>query len=325
MHGWLCESPTGAASLRWREWPTPEPAAHEVRVAIRAASLNFPDLLIVENKYQIKPPLPFVPGSEFSGVVDAVGPDVGHVHPGDGVIVVGSVGGFATHAIVRADGLIPRPPALSFEDAAAFALTYGTTHHALVDRGRLQAGETILILGAAGGVGTAAIQVAKVLGARVIAGVSSDPKAAFCLSLGADATICYERENLRDRIKALTGGRGIDVVFDPVGGDLTEPAFRSLNWRGRFLVIGFAHGRIPSLPLNLTLLKGADVVGVYWGDFVRREPEKHRAAMAELTAWYAEGRIKPVLDLVLPMERLPDAYARMASRQVCGKVILINS
>ncbi len=325
MRMWLCESPTGVAALRWIEVPTPEPRPGEVRVAIRAASLNFPDRLIIENKYQFKPPLPFVPGSEFSGVVEAVGPGVDSVHPGDAVIAVGTVGGFATHFIGKADGLIPRPAGFSFEEAAAFVLTYGTAHHALVDRGAVRPGDTVLVLGAAGGVGTAAIQVAKAIGARVIAGVSSDAKAAFARSLGADATICYGRENLRDRIKALTDGRGVDVVYDPVGGDLAEPAFRSLAWRGRFLVIGFAHGTIPSLPLNLALLKGADLVGVFWGDFVRREPAKHREALAQLSRWYSEGKIKPVLDQILPMERLPDGYARMAAREVLGKVVLVNA
>ncbi len=325
MRAWLCETPTGVAALRWQDLPTPEPGPGEVRIAVKAASLNFPDALIVENKYQFKPPLPFVPGSEFAGVVEAVGPGVETAGPGDEVIVVGNTGGFATHAIVRAEGLMPKPAGFSFEDAAAFALTYGTSHHALLDRGRLRAGETVLVLGAAGGVGTAAIQIAKAAGARVIAAVSSDDKAAFCLSLGADAAICYGRENLRDRIKALTEGRGVDIVYDPVGGDLSEPAFRSLAWRGRFLVIGFAAGTIPSLPLNLALLKGADLVGVFWGDFVRREPARSQEAVAELSRWYAEGAIKPVLDQVLPMERLPEAYARMAGRQVLGKLILVNS
>ncbi len=325
MRAWLCETLTGVAALQWKDLPTPEPQTGEVRVAVRAASLNFPDALIIEDKYQFKPPLPFVPGSEFSGVVEAVGPGVETARPGDEVIVVGNTGGFATHAVARAEGLIPKPAGFSFEEAAAFALTYGTSHHALLDRGRLCAGETVLVLGAAGGVGTAAIQIAKAAGARVIAAVSSDEKAAFCLSLGADAVICYSRENLRDRIKALTEGRGVDIVYDPVGGDLAEPAFRSLAWRGRFLVIGFAQGIIPSLPLNLALLKGADLVGVFWGDFVRREPGRNRDAVAELSQWYAKGTIKPVLDRVLPMERLPEAYARMAGRQVLGKLILVNS
>ncbi len=325
MRAWLCETPTGAMALQWRDLPTPEPQSGDVRVAVKAASLNFPDALIIENKYQVKPPPPFVPGSEFSGVVEAVGAGVDHVRPGDEVIVVGSTGGFATHAIARADSLMPKPAGFSFEEAAAFALTYGTSHHALLDRGRLRAGETVLVLGAAGGVGTAAIQIAKAVGARVIAAVSSDEKGAFCLSLGADAAICYGRENLRDRIKSLTEGRGVDVVYDPVGGDLAEPAFRSLAWRGRFLVVGFAAGTIPSLPLNLALLKGGDLVGVFWGDFVRREPGRSREVVAALSRWYAEGLIKPVLDLVLPMERLPDAYARMARRQVLGKLILVNS
>lgn len=325
MRAWVCETPTGVAALRWTDLPTPEPGPGEVRIAVKAASLNFPDALIIENKYQVKPPLPFVPGSEFSGVVEAVGAGVETARGGDEVIVVGDTGGFATHAIARAAHLTPKPAGFSFEEAAAFALTYGTSHHALLDRGRLRAGETVLVLGAAGGVGTAAIQIATAAGARVIAAVSSDEKAAFCLSLGADAAICYSRENLRDRIKSLTEGRGVDIVYDPVGGDLSEPAFRSLAWRGRFLVVGFAQGTIPSLPLNLALLKGADLVGIYWGDFVRREPGRSRDAVATLSRWYAEGTIKPVLDQVLPMERLPEAYARMAARQVLGKLILVNS
>ncbi len=324
MHGWSCESLIGVEGLRWRELPTPEPGAGEVLVAVHAASLNFPDLLIIEGKYQVKPPLPFIPGSEFAGRVGAVGPGVTGVRPGDPVIAVGSVGGFATHAIAKVADLTPKPTDLSFQDAAAFILTYGTAHHALIDRAVLRPGETVLILGAAGGVGTAAIQVAKAAGARVIAGVSTEAKAVFCTSLGADATICYGRDNLRDRVKAVTDGRGVDVVFDPVGGDLAEPAFRSLGWRGRYLVVGFAQGTIPTLPLNLALLKGAAAVGVFWGDFVRREPERHRAAVVQLGQWYTEGKIKPALDSILPMERLPDAYARMASRRVLGKVLMVN-
>ena len=325
MQGWFCESLTGVEGLRWRATPTPEPLAGEVLVAVHAASLNFPDLLIIEGKYQVKPPLPFIPGSEFSGLVEAVGPGVTNVRPGDPVVVVGSTGGFATHAIVPAAGLTPKPANLSLHDAAALMLTYGTAHHGLIDRAALRAGETVLVLGAAGGVGTAAIQVAKAMGARVIAGVSTEAKAVFCASLGADATICYGRDDLRDRVKSLTNGRGVDVVFDPVGGDLAQPAFRSLGWRGRFLVVGFAQGAIPALPFNLALLKGAALVGVFWGDFVRREPERHQAAMAELVQWYTEGKIKPALDSILPMERLPDAYARMAGRRVLGKVLMVNA
>jgi len=324
MHAWICDNPIGPEALTWQELPTPAPKPGEVRVAIRAASLNFPDLLIVQNKYQVKPPLPFVPGSEFSGVVEAVGDGVTHLKAGDAVAAFGSTGGFATHACVDAKLVMPLPRGFAFEDAAAFILTYATTHHALVDRAQLRAGETVLVLGAAGGVGTAAIQVAKAMGARVIAAASSDEKCALCRELGADATINYSRGNIRDALKELTGGKGPDVVYDPVGGDMAEPVFRSIAWRGRYLVIGFAQGAIPALPLNLALLKGASLVGVFWGDFARREPRANAKALAELAGWYAAGRIKPVIDSTLPMPRLKEALQRMGSRQVRGKIVLTN-
>ena len=324
MHAWLCENPIGVDALVWKELPTPEPAAGEVRVAIRAASLNFPDLLIVQNKYQMKPPLPFVPGSEYAGVVEAVGAGVTHVKVGDAVAAFGGTGGFGTHAVVAAALVMPLPPGFAFDDAAAFVLTYGTTHHALVDRAALKSGETVLILGAAGGVGTAAIQIAKAMGARVIAAASSDAKCALCRELGADATINYSTANLRDEIKRLTDGKGPDVVYDPVGGDLAEPVFRSIAWRGRYLVIGFAQGGIPALPWNLALLKGASIVGVFWGDFARREPKANAKALAELAQWYARGMVKPVIDQRLPMIELPKAFARMGSRTVRGKLVMNN-
>ncbi|MEP6873753.1 MAG: NADPH:quinone oxidoreductase family protein, partial [Burkholderiales bacterium] len=286
--------------------------------------LNFPDLLIVQNKYQMKPPLPFVPGSEYAGVVEAVGADVKQLKVGDAVAAFGGTGGFATHAIVNAALAMPLPKNFAFDDAAAFVLTYATTHHALLDRAALKAGETVLVLGAAGGVGTAAIQIAKAVGARVIAAASSDEKCALCAQLGADATINYSTANLRDEIKRLTDGKGPDVVYDPVGGDLAEPVFRSIGWRGRYLVVGFAQGGIPALPWNLALLKGASIVGVFWGDFARREPEANAAALAELARWYAEGKVKPVIDQRLPMVELPKAFARMGSRQVRGKLVMVN-
>jgi NADPH:quinone reductase len=328
MHAWLCTDPVGVDALRWQELPTPEPQAGEVRVAIRSASLNFPDLLIVQNKYQLKPPLPFVPGSEFAGVIDALGAGVAHLHVGDSVAAFSGTGGFATHACVSAALVMPLPAGFAFDDAAAFILTYGTTHHALLDRGALKAGETVLVLGAAGGVGTAAIQIAKAVGARVIAAASSDEKCALCRSLGADATINYGSSGgaaqLREQLKALTDGKGPDVVYDPVGGDLAEPVFRSIAWRGRYLVVGFAQGQIPSLPLNLALLKGASIVGVFWGDYARREPKANARALGELAQWYAQGRIKPVIDQRLPMTQLPQAFARMGTRQVHGKLVLTN-
>jgi NADPH2:quinone reductase len=324
MHAWICETLDGVEALKWKELPTPEPKPGEVRIAIKAASLNFPDLLTVRGLYQFKPPLPFVPGSEFAGVVDAVGEGVKHLKVGMPVAAFGGTGGFATHACVNASLAMPLPPGFAFDDAAAFVLTYGTTHHALIDRAALKPGETLLVLGAAGGVGTAAIQIGKAVGAKVIAAASSDEKCALCKEIGADATINYTSTPIRDALKALTDGKGPDVVYDPVGGDLAEPVFRSIAWRGRYLVIGFAQGGIPSLPLNLPLLKGASIVGVFWGDFAKREPAANAKALAELAQWYAQGKVKPVIDARLPMPQLPEAYARMGSRKVRGKLVMVN-
>jgi NADPH2:quinone reductase len=322
MHAWLCENPTGVDSLIWCERPTPEPAAGEVCIEVHAASLNFPDLLTVQNKYQIKPPLPFVPGSEFSGVVQAVGDGVRHVRPGDAVASIGVAGGFATHACVPGSQVLPLPAGFDLDDGAAFAFTYGTSHHALIDRGELRAGNTVLVLGAAGGVGSAAVQIAKASGARVVAAVSSADKAAFCTELGADMSIDLSSQPLRDALKAAQVVP--DVVFDPVGGELAEAAFRCIAWRGRYLVVGFAAGPIPALPLNLALLKGASIVGVFWGDFARREPKAFQQGMAQLFAWYAQGTVKPAIDTKLPMAQLPEAYERMASRRVLGKLLVVN-
>jgi NADPH:quinone reductase len=324
MLAWLCEAASGVDDLRWTELPTPEPGEREVLVRIAAASLNFPDLLIVQNKYQLKPTLPFVPGAEFAGVVEAVGVGVKHLKVGQNVACLSSTGAFATHAVVSAMLCIPLPPGFPLTDASAFIMTYATSHHALIDRARLQPGETVLVLGAAGGVGTAAIQVAKASGARVIAAASSDEKCAFCISLGADATINYSSQNFRDELKTLTGGVGPNVIYDPVGGELTEQAFRSIAWRGRHLVVGFAAGPIPALPLNLTLLKGASIVGVFWGDFARREPQAAAAMMLELMTWYGQGKIKPSIQRTYPMSELKAAFAQMASRDVRGKLVLVN-
>jgi NADPH2:quinone reductase len=325
MTAWLCETLDGIGAMRMHTLPLPAPKPGEVRIAVRAASLNFPDLLIVEGKYQFKPALPFVPGAEFAGTIDAVGDGVTHLRVGQPVAAIAGTGGFASHAIVEAGRVLPLPPGFDLEDAAAFAFTYGTSHHALVDRAALRAGETVLVLGAAGGVGTAAVQIAKAMGARVIAAASSDEKCALCTALGADATLNYSRDNVRETLKALTGGKGPDVVYDPVGGDLAEPVFRSIAWRGRYLVVGFAMGGIPALPWNLALLKGASIFGVFWGDFVKREPQASAAALGQLAQWYAEGKIKPVIDQRLPMAELPAAYARMGTRQVRGKLLLVNA
>ena len=324
MHAWLCENPVGVDALTWKELPNPTPGAGEVLLEIQAASLNFPDLLIVQNKYQMKPPLPFVPGSEYAGVVRAVGEGVQHLKVGQSVACLSGTGGFGTHTLAPAKLCMPLPAGFPAVDAAAFIMTYATSHHALIDRGQLKAGETVLILGAAGGVGTAAIQIAKATGAKVIAAASTDEKCSLCKAQGADAVINYGTENLGEAIKTLTEGKGPDVVYDPVGGELAEPAFRSIAWRGRYLVIGFAGGPIPNLPLNLPLLKGASLVGVFWGDFARREPQANAAMMAELAQWYAQGKIKPVIDRTLPMSELKAAYARMGSRAVMGKLVMVN-
>jgi len=324
MHAWLCENPTGVDALTWKELPTPHPGPGEVLIAIEAASLNFPDLLIVQNKYQMKPTLPFVPGSEYAGVVQAVGDGVRHLTPGQSVACLSGTGGFGTHTIASAKLCLALPKDFSFVDAAAFIMTYATSYHALMDRAQLKAGETVLILGAAGGVGTSAIQIAKAAGAKVIAAASTDEKCALCTSLGADATINYQRENLREALKTLTDGKGPDVIYDPVGGEYTEPAFRSIAWRGRYLVIGFAAGPIPSLPLNLPLLKGASIVGVFWGELARREPQANQALMGALLAWYADGKIKPVIDRTMPMAELKAAFAHMGSRGVMGKLVMVN-
>lgn len=324
MHAWRCTNPTGVEALEWAESSTPLPQPGQVLIEIKAASLNFPDLLIVQNKYQVKPPLPFVPGSEYAGVVQAVGEGVTNLQPGQSVACLSGTGGFGTHTLAPAAQCLPLPAEFSYVDAAAFIMTYATSHHALVDRAQLKAGETVLVLGAAGGVGTAAIQIAKALGAHVIAASSTDEKCALCSSMGADATINYSHEDLRDALKRVAGGAGPDVIYDPVGGDFAEPAFRSIAWRGRYLVVGFASGAIPALPLNLALLKGASIVGVFWGEFAKREPQANAAMMKTLSQWYTQGKIKPIIDRTMPMEELPAAYAHMGSRNVMGKVVLVN-
>ena len=324
MHAWLCENPVGVDALNWKEIPTPVPQSGQVLIRIEAASLNFPDLLIVQNKYQMKPDLPFVPGSEYAGVIEALGEGVTHLKVGQSVACLSGTGGFGTHTLAPAKLCMPLPPGFPAVDAAAFIMIYATSHHALIDRAALKAGETVLVLGAAGGVGTAAIQIAKAAGAKVIAAASTDEKCALCKSLGADETINYTTQNIREVLKTVTEGKGPDVIYDPVGGDFAEPAFRSIAWRGRYWVVGFAAGPIPALPFNLALLKGASIVGVFWGDFSRREPQANAAMMAELAQWYAQGKVKPVIDRTMPMSELKAAYAHMGSRGVMGKLVMVN-
>jgi NADPH2:quinone reductase len=284
--------------------------------------VNFPDVLIIQNKYQFKPPLPFSPGSELAGVVKEVGEGVGHVKPGDRVIAFTTFGAFAEEVKTEAARLVPMPEGMDFESAAAFLLTYGTSDHALRDRGELKAGETLLVLGAAGGVGLAAIEIGKTLGARVIACASSADKLDVCREHGADAVINYAVEDLRERIREITAGRGVDVIYDAVGGSYTEPALRSSAWRGRLLVVGFAAGDIPKIPLNLTLLKGCSIVGVFWGDFARREPKAFAASIAQLGAWFREGKLRPHVSQTFPLAQAAEALNLMAGRKVKGKVVL---
>jgi NADPH2:quinone reductase len=322
MKAVLCKQYGPPESLVLEDVASPVPGPGEVVVSTRAASVNFPDVLIIQNKYQFKPPLPFSPGSELAGVVKAVGEGVTSAKPGDKVIAFTTYGAFAEEVKTEATRLLPLPEKMSFEEGASFILTYATSDHALRDRGDLKPGETLLVLGAAGGVGLAAIEIGKALGARVIACASSAGKLEVCREHGADALIDYSREDLRERIKALTDGRGVDVIYDPVGGPYTEPAFRSIAWRGRLLVVGFAAGDIPKLPLNLALLKGASIVGVFWGDFARREPRQFAESARQLARWYAEGKLRPHVSQAFPLERAVDALKLMAARQVKGKVVL---
>ena len=309
-------------TLAVEDLPDLQAAAGQVVIKVEAAGVNFPDVLIIQNKYQFKPELPFTPGSELAGTVTAVGEGVTNAKVGDKVIAFAGQGGFAQQIAVPAAGVMPMPPGMDFDTAAAITLTYGTSHHAVVDRAQLKAGETMLVLGAAGGVGLAAIEIGKALGARVIAAASSAEKLEVCKQHGADALINYSTEDLREAIKAATGGKGPDVIYDPVGGIYAEPAFRSIAWRGRYLVVGFANGEIPKLPLNLTLLKGASLVGVFWGEFARREPKGNLAAMHQLMGWLAEGKIRPRISGRYKLADTPRALEDMAARKVTGKIVI---
>jgi NADPH2:quinone reductase len=308
--------------LEYREVPSPRPAAHEVLVSVKAAGVNFPDVLIIENKYQFKPPLPFSPGSELAGVVLEVGSGVTGLKIGDRVMAFTLYGAFAEEAVVDAACVQPIPPDMDNSVAASLLLTYGTMDHALRDRGAVIPTDTVLVLGAGGGIGLASIDIAKAIGARVIACASSGEKLAVCRSRGADDVIDYAKEDLRGSIKTLTDGRGVDVIVDPVGGALTEAALRSIAWRGRLLVVGFASGDIPKIPLNLALLKGCSIVGVFWGDCVRREPRTFAESVRQLAEWHRTGRIAPHISATLPLSRAAEAIAMMADRKVVGKIVV---
>lgn len=322
MRALLCTKFGPPDLLEVHDLPSPAAGPGEVVITVKAASVNFPDFLIIQNKYQFKPEPPFSPGSELTGVVKEVGPGVTDLAPGDRVLAFTTYGAFREEVKTERGRIIPLPPGMDFDAGAAFLLTYGTMDHGLRDRGALQAGETVLVLGASGGIGIASIEIAKALGARVIACASDPGKLDACRQHGADETIDYSSENLRERIKALTNDRGVDVVVDPVGGPYTELALRSCAWRGRLLVVGFAAGEIPKIPLNLTLLKGCSIVGVFWGDFLRREPEAFAASVSQLGKWYAAGKLKPHITATYPLDRAAEAIALMGARKVIGKVVV---
>src|SRR5512140_2508622 len=293
MRAVRCHELIGPSGLRIDELPDPVPSAGEVLIEVKAAGINFPDLLLTGGKYQFKPPPPFIPGGEASGIVRAIGAGVSTLAVGDRVATTLIHGAFAEKLTTPELATVKLPDAVSFEIGAATLLTYATTYHALVDRADLKKGETLLVLGAAGGVGVAAIELGKLLGARVIAAASSEEKLAFCKKHGADEVIDYTKEDLKERVKALTSGNGANVIYDPVGGPFAEPALRAIAWEGRYLVVGFAAGDIPKIPLNLTLLKGCQIVGVFWGQFVMREPQKNRANAERIFAWVADGKLTP--------------------------------
>ncbi|HOP19202.1 MAG TPA: NADPH:quinone oxidoreductase family protein [Amphiplicatus sp.] len=329
MKSMMSVAPGGPETLTLVESETPQPRPGEVRIAVKAAGVNFPDTLIIRDLYQFKPERPFAPGGEVAGVVDAIGDGVKNVKPGDRVLAGGINGGFSTHFIARAEQVNKIRDAMPFEEAAAFMLTYGTSHYALKDRAKIKPGESLFILGAAGGVGAAAIELGKAMGAKVVAGVSSEDKAAFCKELGADEALVYPKgaldrdaqKTLSNEIKRLCGGEGADVIYDAVGGDYAEPSVRALAWEGRYLVVGFPAG-IPRIPLNLTLLKGCQIMGVFWGAFTMRDPKRNAEHVAELFKWYTEGKIRPQVTATFPLEKAGDALKMIEERKAKGKVVL---
>ncbi len=331
MKAILCKQYGPPDSLVLEDVPSPKPDAGQVVISVKAAGVNFPDVLIIQNKYQFRPPLPFSPGGEVAGIVKELGAGVTNVKVGDRVIGSTGWGGFAEEAVAPAARCIPFPSNIDFVQASAFVMTYGTSHHALKDRAHLKAGETLLVLGAAGGAGIAAVEIGKVMGARVVAAASTQAKVDFCIKQGADVGIVYPegpldrdaQKKLSEDLKKVLGGDGAHVIYDGVGGDYAEPALRSIAWEGRYLVVGFPAG-IPSIPLNLTLLKGCQIVGVFWGAFTAREPQRNQENLAELMRWVKEEKLKPTVSKTYPLARAADALNDMAARKVMGKVVLVT-
>jgi NADPH2:quinone reductase len=325
MKAVLCKHYGEPSTLVVEDVPALQPRAGEVVVSVHAAAVNFPDTLIIQNKYQFKPPLPFSPGGEVAGAVKAVGEGVSGFEAGDRVFAVCSWGGFADEVVIQAKNVLPLDEGVPMDIAAALMISYGTTHYALKERAQLKRGETLLVLGAAGGTGLSAVEIGTLMGARVIAAASSEEKLRLCRQYGADATIDYAKKDLREQLKSLTGGRGVDVVYDPVGGSYTEAALRSMAWGGRLLVIGFTAGEIPRPPLNLPLLKGCSIIGVFYGSFSEHEPERCRDLLKELMMWLAQGRIRPFIMSRRPIEEAAAALEDVAARRVLGKIVLTTA
>ncbi len=322
MRAVLCHAFGSIDSLTIGDIDPPTPGPNEIRIRVHAAGVNFPDILIVEGKYQFRPDFPFIPGAECAGEVIAVGQDVTDFAPGDRVMAPTSHGAFAEEVCASASKAVHLPAQVGFKEAATLLLTYGTSAHALIQRARLEAGETLLVHGAAGGVGIAAVEIGKALGAEVIATAGTDAKVAFAQERGADHGINYSDGPFKDRVKELTGGRGADVIYDPVGGDVFDQSLRCINWNGRLLVIGFTSGTIPSAPANLPLLKGCAIVGVFWGAWVERAPAAHRANMERVLGWQAEGQIRPHIAMSVPLANTTDALHALRNREVKGKAVV---
>ncbi len=322
MKAIICEKHGPPSDLVLKELPSPEPKEKEVVVELKACGMNFPDTLIIQGKYQFKPDLPFTPGSDISGVVKKVGAAVKRHKVGDEVFGIIPHGGYAEEVCVSAKAVFPKPPNMPHEIAASFMMAYGTSYHALKDRAHLKEGETLVVLGASGGVGLAAVELGKLMGAKVIACASTDEKLELCKKYGADLTINYSNEDLKNRIKELTDGKGADVIYDPVGGDYSEKAFRAMNWDGRYLVVGFAAGDIPKIPLNLPLLKSCQIVGVFWGAFTMKFPSENMANIMQLMQWFGTGELKPHIHGVYPLAETPKALEEMMARKVSGKIVI---
>jgi len=322
MRALVCKAYGPPQSLVLEQQPDPKPGAGEVLVEVKAAGINFPDILVIAGSYQVKVAPPFVPGNEAAGVVEAVGEGVERIKPGDRVIATPQGGAFADKCVVSEKLCLPLPRALGFEQGAGFTVTYATTYHAFRQSTDLKAGETLLVLGAAGGVGSSAVEIGKALGARVIAAASTEEKLQFAREAGADETINYSELSLRDAVKELTGGKGVDVVYDPVGGELANMALRSLAWHGRYLVIGFACGDIPEFPANIALLKEASIIGVWWGTWAARNPTLSLQNMQDLSTLVNQHKLVPRVTERYPLERYADAFAAITDRRAKGKVVL---